>query len=85
MKEHPLTAVKGGDSTHNSKVMHTLLNGDLTGPILDFVLLNTAALLYVAGKANTLIEAVALARLSINSGSAKKAFDIFQKESKIKQ
>jgi anthranilate phosphoribosyltransferase len=58
--------------------MNQLLDGTLTGPVLDFVLLNSAALLHVAGKASSLHEGVALARKSIESGSARKAFNSFR-------
>jgi anthranilate phosphoribosyltransferase len=61
--------------------MHALLNGELDGSsnqaILDFVLLNSAALLFVAGKASTLPDAVNLARQSIKDGKAKAALQAF--------
>ncbi len=70
LSEHPLTLVKGGNAIENADIMTKLLKGDLQGPILDFVLLNSAALLFVSGKVKTLKEGVALARESIQSGSA---------------
>ncbi|KAJ3317960.1 anthranilate phosphoribosyltransferase [Boothiomyces sp. JEL0866] len=59
LPEHPLTAVKGGDSARNSNTMKELLDGKLSGPVLDFVLLNSAALLFVSGKA---LKALSLVR-----------------------
>ena len=43
------------------------------GPFRDIVLLNAAAALLVGGKVTTLIEGVALARMSIDSGAARQA------------
>ncbi|KAJ3304961.1 anthranilate phosphoribosyltransferase [Kappamyces sp. JEL0829] len=79
LPEHPLAAVKGGDAKYNSATMRALLSGELTGPVLDFVLLNSAALLFVAGKASSLVAAVDLARISISSGKAKEALERFSK------
>lgn len=81
LTEHSLKNVKGGDSAFNAKTMQTLLDGSLTGPVLDFVLINSAALLYVAGRAPSLLEAVAIAKDSIGSGKARKAFDLFRNSS----
>ncbi|KAI8918703.1 glycosyl transferase family, a/b domain-containing protein [Entophlyctis helioformis] len=74
---HPLKDVVGGDATENAATMRSLLDGSLTGPILDFVLLNAGALLHVAGVAADLKTGVALARESIASGSAKRQLALF--------
>jgi anthranilate phosphoribosyltransferase len=60
--------------------MRELLDGSLHGPVLDFVLLNAAALLFVAGKADNLKSAVTLARQSISTGKAKAQFNAFHAE-----
>lgn len=77
LSEHKLASVKGGDAAFNSGTMKSLLDGTLSGPVLDFVLINSAALLFVAGKAKSLKEGVTLARQSISSGNAKKELDNF--------
>ncbi|KAJ3252813.1 anthranilate phosphoribosyltransferase [Boothiomyces macroporosus] len=82
LPEHPLSAVKGGDAAHNSNTMTDLLDGNLSGPVLDFVLLNSAALLFVSGKVTSLPDGVELARKSINDGQAKEALASFIKMSK---
>ncbi|KAH9272409.1 anthranilate phosphoribosyltransferase [Batrachochytrium salamandrivorans] len=79
LPEHPLADVVGGDATENASTMTALLDNTLTGPILDFVLLNAAALLYVSGQAADLKEGVALARKSISSGEAKRQLMQFAK------
>jgi anthranilate phosphoribosyltransferase len=57
--------------------MTSLFNGTASGPVLDFVLLNSAALLFVSGKAASLKDGVNLARQSISSGSALKELERF--------
>lgn len=79
LAEHSLAKVKGGDSACNAETMQMLLDGSLTGPVLDFVLINSAALLFVAGRAPSLLEAVEIARDSIRSGKAQKVFALFRK------
>ena len=69
-----LTDLKGGDAQVNAAKMRALFLGE-TGPYRDIVLLNTAAALIVAGKADGLITGVALAAQSIDSGAANRALD----------
>ena len=59
----------GGNAVENAAHIRAVLGG-LHGPLRDIVLLNAAAALLVAGKANTLREGVALASESIDSGKA---------------
>ncbi|KAI8379522.1 anthranilate phosphoribosyltransferase [Radiomyces spectabilis] len=81
LKTHPLSDVKGGDCHENAVILRRLLNGELpeNDPILDFVLLNAAALLYMAGIASDYKEGVQKARESILSGNAKRALEAFRK------
>ena len=67
---HDLSLVSGGGVDENSKIMRQLLSNSLGGPILDFVLMNSAALLLIADKVNSLVEGVKVARHSISSGAA---------------
>ena len=69
-----LTDLKGGDAQTNAAKMRALFLGE-TGPYRDIVLLNTAAALIVAGKADSLISGVAFAAQSIDSGAANRALD----------
>ena len=71
LEEHPLKSVKGGAAAHNAAIMRDLLDDKLSGPLLDFVLLNSAALIFVSGKAKDLKDGVRLAREAISSGNAK--------------
>ncbi|KAJ3106131.1 anthranilate phosphoribosyltransferase [Phlyctochytrium planicorne] len=78
LQEHAIQSVAGGDAKHNAEIMMKLLSNELDGPVLDFVLMNCASLLHVAGKASTLKEGVELARKSIASGAAKDTFLFFR-------
>lgn len=77
---HPLSEVKGGDGAHNAEILRKLLNNELpeNDSILDFVLLNAAALLVVGGIASDFKDGVAKARESIRSGSANKVLEAFR-------
>lgn len=59
----------GGDAQENAAHIRSVLQGN-QGPIRDIVLMNAAAALLVAGKANTLRDGVAVAAESIDSGKA---------------
>ena len=49
----PLDALKGGEPAHNAALMRALLGG-APGPLREIVLLNSAAALIVAGRAEEL-------------------------------
>jgi anthranilate phosphoribosyltransferase len=80
---HPLSDVKSGSPADNAAAFKALLtSGDnvpnhLT-PILDFVLINAAALLVVAGCADNFRDGVRLARESVSSGKAWHALEVFR-------
>lgn len=59
-----------------------MLNNELAEdePILDFVLLNAAALLVVSGIASDFKDGVSRARESISSGKAKSVLESFRQE-----
>ncbi|KAG8936480.1 anthranilate phosphoribosyltransferase [Tulasnella sp. 419] len=89
LKAHPLDRVITGLSPQgNASILKALLSGealdiDLPPPvsmeaIRDFVLINTAALLVISGKASNWKEGVTLARTSLESGAAWKAFCTFK-------
>ncbi|MDO8427545.1 MAG: anthranilate phosphoribosyltransferase [Deltaproteobacteria bacterium] len=61
--------LKGGEPELNAEIILGLLNGK-KGPARDVVLLNSAAAITAAGKANSLDEGIAMAHGSIDSGSA---------------
>jgi anthranilate phosphoribosyltransferase len=65
-----LAEIKGGDPQHNAAALRALLDG-YKSAYRDIVLLNAAAALIVAGKAQSLKEGAQLAAQEIDSGRAK--------------
>ncbi|KAG9322851.1 hypothetical protein KVV02_008794 [Mortierella alpina] len=83
LPSHPLLDVKGGGPQENAQILDDLLNNKFKSPghpILDFVLLNAAALLVVAGKADNFEDAVILARDSVESGKARRVLEGFRRD-----
>lgn len=64
----------GGTAAENAAALRGVLEGKL-GPYRDVVVMNAAAALIVAGRAELVEDAVRLARASIDSGSAEAALD----------
>ncbi len=64
--------IRGGDAERNAAIARSVLGGE-RGPCRDIVLANAAAALVAAGRAAGLLEGVALAADSIDSGRAAEA------------
>ena len=69
MTRAALKEISGGDATENAAIIRAVLGGEKS-PRRDVVLLNAAAALVAAGKADRIAEAVPLAAKSIDSGAA---------------
>jgi len=69
MKRATLEDISGGDVLENAVIVREVLSGKKS-PRRDVVLLNSAAALVAAGRADHLAEALALAVESIDSGAA---------------
>ena len=83
LSTHPLQEVAGGKPEENAETFRLLLKSgedipERLTPVLDFVLLNSAALLVVAGIAKDYKEGVKLSRESITTGKAWKAIELFK-------
>lgn len=61
--------LKGGDAAENARILREVLAGE-PGPRLSVVLLNAAAVLYVAGVAPTWAAGIGLARKAVEFGRA---------------
>lgn len=88
IKTHPLSAVTGGTPSENSETFKALLTSgeaipEALHPLLDFVLINAAALLVVAGLARNYKEGTEMAMKSITSGKAWEALEVFREEGKV--
>ncbi len=69
MKRSTLADIAGGDAADNAAIVRQVLNGEKS-PRRDVVLLNSAAALVAAGRADHLAEGIPLAVRSIDSGAA---------------
>jgi anthranilate phosphoribosyltransferase len=69
MARSTLDEISGGDSTANAVLIRKVFDGDKS-PRRDVVLLNAAAALVAAGKADHIGDAIALATQSLDSGGA---------------
>lgn len=65
-----LEELRGGSAEDNAATIRALLGQERSAAALDLVLINAAAALHVAGKGETLNESVALARQTIEDGTA---------------
>lgn len=70
LKRHELKDILGGTPDENATAIHALFDG-AEGAYRDIVLLNAAAALIVADKADDLKSGVAMAKEAIDSGAAK--------------
>ena len=70
----PISDVAGGDPRQNAGDILAILDGH-DGPKTEFVLMNAAAALFVAGKAADFPAGVVLAREAIASGRAREVLD----------
>jgi anthranilate phosphoribosyltransferase len=69
MRRARLEDIAGGDAVENARIIREILRGERS-PRRDVVLLNAAAALVAAAKADHLAEAVSLATQAIDSGAA---------------
>jgi anthranilate phosphoribosyltransferase len=70
-----LADLHGGDREVNARIIRMILSGEDHGPKREAVLLNSAAALFVAGQARSLIEGWDLAARVIDSGQAWRKFE----------
>jgi anthranilate phosphoribosyltransferase len=70
LQRAPMSAIMGGDLKTNADIIWKVLEGEKS-PRRDIVLMNAAAALVAAGRADSLSDAMPLAIQSIDSGSAK--------------
>ena len=92
LPEHDLSTVKSGTPQQNAEILSHILNQDNdefkvkqdgnNHPLVDYILMNSAAVAVVSGIADNWVDGVALAKESIVSGAAKKALEDFQNSSK---
>ncbi|MCX7015222.1 MAG: anthranilate phosphoribosyltransferase [Candidatus Sumerlaeota bacterium] len=65
-----LEDLRGGDSARNRDILLAVLRGEAATPKMEIALLNAGAALYLAGRAETIQDGIALARDVIGAGAA---------------
>jgi anthranilate phosphoribosyltransferase len=74
LRRAPREALRGGDAAENARILRAILDGE-QGPRRDLVLMNSSAALVAADRARDFLEGTAMARQSIDSGSAQKKLE----------
>jgi anthranilate phosphoribosyltransferase len=74
LKKTTLASVAGGDARTNAKILLEMLGGH-PGPVRDIVLLNAGAGLFVAGRAASVREGIALAGAAVDGEHALRALE----------
>ena len=74
-ERYTLSDIQGADAEQNAKILRGVLLGSIRGGYRAAALENAAAVILVAGKANTYAEALKMAAESIDSGCAIKKLD----------
>jgi anthranilate phosphoribosyltransferase len=70
LRSAQISEIQGGDTQANAQIIRRILDGEQS-PRRDVVLLNAAAALVVAGRADSISEAMPLAAKSLSSGAAR--------------
>ncbi|MCA0304672.1 MAG: anthranilate phosphoribosyltransferase [Proteobacteria bacterium] len=78
LKRATIEQLKGGDAAHNAEAIKAVLRGEKNA-FRDIVVLNSAAALWVSGKARDLKDGAAMAVDSIDSGKAAQALATLQR------
>jgi anthranilate phosphoribosyltransferase len=68
-------ALRGGELEANANIIRRILAEEGTRPQMEIALLNAAAVIYVAGRADNLAAGLKLAREAVRDGSAQRVLD----------
>ena len=70
-----LDALRGGDAQTNAGIIRAILSGEASLAQAEIALLNAAAAIYVAGRAEDLPAALKLGREAVDSGAARRVLE----------
>lgn len=79
LKRYPREAVRGGTPQENARRIRAVLEGQEQGAVREVVLLNAAAALVVAGRAEDLRDGAIQAAAAIDSGAARERLDALRR------
>ncbi len=74
LRKAPVTALAGADAAANAALIRAIVDG-ARGPARDVALLNAAAALFIADRAATVQEGLAVAAEAVDSGRARRTLD----------
>ena len=69
LRKAPVASLAGGDARTNARILVEVLGGE-AGPVRDIILLNAAAGLFVAGRASSVRDGLAMAAAAVDGGQA---------------
>ena len=79
IKQAKIEDIQGDTPDINAKIIEDIFNGKISGPKLDIVLLNSAALLWVGNAVSSIEEGIKTATEIIQNGKAANKLNILQK------
>jgi len=74
--------LKGGTAVENAEILRSVLSGKSSGPVVDTIVLNAGAGLYVAGHASSVKEGCELAAAAIKAGKPMEVLQTWAASSK---
>lgn len=74
LRSAPIAEIQGGDTKANAEIIRKIVSGEKS-PRRDVVLLNAAAALVVAGRADSIASAMPIAAESLDSGAAREKLE----------
>jgi len=82
MDRHDVKDIAGENPGKNAEIVKSILKGTASDAAIDITVLNAAAVIYVAGIADSIAEGIVLAKKSISSESALDKLDALVKTTK---
>lgn len=78
-----ISEILGGDAVENAGIMMNILSGEDHSAKRNIVLINSGVMIYLAGKAKTIIDGIRIAEETIDSGSAIKKLNEYIRATNI--
>ena len=76
LKLYPFEAIKGGNAAYNAQIARDIFDGKEQGAKKEIILLNSAAALFVEGRARDIKEGIEMARMAIDGRLAKSKLEL---------
>ncbi len=83
-KRAKLSEIQGGNGPENAQIITEIFENKRTGAMLDVILLNAGAMIYLAGRSRTMADGIKLAYSNIESGKALEVLKGLKNEKFIK-